>query len=415
MEKKKKRIIVLGAGISGLAAAYKHAQDENCIVTVLEKSKQAGGHLSTERSSDFLFERGPRTFRKTSHALLALAKQLNLTSSLIDSSPSAAERYLWMEQRFVKAPSLSLLKTLFLPLLKEWCVPPATEDETIYQFAARRFGHTVAETLFDPLTLGVFAGDIHTLSMSACFPKLKIMEREHGSLTRSFFAQKRSKEKGLFSFREGASTLINALAAHLKDAIHFDQEITALKFTSEGIEVVTSTQTWKGDICVSALPAPSIARLLLPHDPEMASGLLSIPYKGIRVVHLGFHKPVLPLKGFGYLVPTKEKEAVMGAVFDSNIFPEQNHSPEETRITYEKVLVKKQHLKRCAAILAFTNIQITFKVPTSLERSRSTHSAISIASRFLSKKQLNVFLSCALSAITCAALLSTTASSKLFV
>ena len=61
--------------------------------------------------------------------------------------------------------------------------------------------------------------------------------------------------------------------------------------------------------------------------------LPAIPYTTVTLVHLGFNRKVLKQEGFGYLIPSKEQSQILGMVWDSSAFPEQNSHPEETRLT----------------------------------------------------------------------------------
>ena len=81
---------------------------------------------------------------------------------------------------------------LLIPaLLREWRAPPLEKEETIYDFAVRRFNPNVASLFFDPMTLGIYAGDIRELSMAACFPALKKWELEYGSLAKALLKKRR--------------------------------------------------------------------------------------------------------------------------------------------------------------------------------------------------------------------------------
>ena len=76
---------------------------------------------------------------------------------------------------------------------------------------------------------------------------------------------------------------------------------------------------------VALLPSASVHQLFPQIEP--------IPSCSIATVNLGYRKNLLFKKGFGYLIPSKEKEDVLGVVFDSSAFPEQNRHTEETRLT----------------------------------------------------------------------------------
>lgn len=314
------KVVILGGGISGLSLGF--WLKPFCDVVVLEKESQVGGWLQSHDQGGFLFDKGPRTFR-LSPIFIDLIQALGLESEMILSAPGARKRYLFQEGR-LKA----LSKWMLLPaLLREWRIPPYEGEETIGAFARRRLGDKWAETLFDPLTLGVYGGDMEQLSMNACFPALKKWELQYGSLARGFWRE--FKAHPLFSFREGSGVLTRTLAARLGDSLKMNQTVLKVNCRKEGVTVVTSERSYCADYVVSSLPPP----MLLSLFPHLDSILSQFKMGSLQVATCGFDKPVLPVKGFGYLVPTHEQESLMGCLFDSEIFPQHNRQSNETRLT----------------------------------------------------------------------------------
>ena len=316
-----KKVLIAGGGISGLTARYVLSQAyPNCAITLLEKGNTLGGCIQTAPSPLF-FERGPRTFKASrSQPLLQLIDKLGLSKEIVYSNPKALRRFIWKKGKLrALTPFSSLVLPLFFPLLKEWRQSPlAHKDETIASFATRRFGKYAAETFFDPLTLGIFGGNMETLSMSACFPTLKAMETDYGSLTRAFLKKKpthRSK-RPLFTLKGGLQTLIDRLVEKGRGEIHLNTPLTSLE---EGATVL-------------ALPASAIQSLFLK-DPHIQTFFNQINHVSLTVVQVAFKTDLIKKKGFGYLVPTSEKDPIMGVMFDSAIFPLHNQNPSETRLT----------------------------------------------------------------------------------
>ncbi len=342
---KKKRVVVLGAGISGLTAAY--ALGKNHEVILLEKSASSGGVMHAVEKEGFFFECGPRTFRtRGSPHLLALSEELGLTEQIIGSCPAAKKRYVMLQKKIQEFPS-SPLKFLFSPLckglrkglLREWRQPRNEKDETIYAFAARRFGEAVADRFFDPLSLGVFGCDARRVSIRSALPQLKEWERLHGSVTggllRAVFRKRKAVaqtiKEPLFSFRQGTPMLVLALEKQLEGSIRLQEEVISLQ-KRDCLVVKTTQGEYPADMVVSALPPHALGRLIQDYAPDAAADLLSIPMTSMTVVHFGYSGSVLPCRGFGYLVPTSEQEKVMGVVFDSEIFPDHNKQS-QTRLT----------------------------------------------------------------------------------
>ncbi len=205
----KKRILILGSGISGLSAAWHLAKKSDAYdCTLLEKSKTPGGWMSSHKEQDFLIEGGPRVFKTSrNREFLQIVDEIGFASSLLFSSSRAKSRFLWTDEKFQKVPKISF--SLLYSLWKERKISPVFEDETIWDFTVRRFGKDIADKLVDPMVLGIYAGDSKLLSTKACFPFLKNLEKEHGSVIKGMFSlltKKKPKaafKAPLFSFKEG--------------------------------------------------------------------------------------------------------------------------------------------------------------------------------------------------------------------
>jgi oxygen-dependent protoporphyrinogen oxidase len=255
--------------------------------------------------------------------LRRLAEELGL--EVVRALPRGAARYLWTEGKLRKFPSFSLLFPLLPALLREWRAPSRKGDETIAQFAERRVGKRAAELLFDPLTLGVYAGSMRELSILSCFPELKRWEEAYGSLTKGLLKERGSEDAGLFTFAGGVQSLTDALARKLQGRIHYGEEAMSLREDAQGVEVVTQRGRWRGERLICAAP-PQASAVLFPQARE---AFAAIPMLGVTVVNLGYPEDVLPVKGFGYLVPSCAQEEILGTVFDSAVFPLQS---QETRL-----------------------------------------------------------------------------------
>lgn len=342
-----KQIVILGAGISGLALGWflKQRFGNAINLTFLENSSRIGGWIQTIEKEGFLFELGPHSCRPfgTHHCTLPLIADLGLSEKIITAGTAAQKRYLYLNKELTLLPynaSSFLRSSLKLPLLygamRDLIASRGSgEDESIYSFIGRRFGTKIAETLVDPLTTGIYAGDIRQLSIRSCFSTLYRYEQEYGSVIRGMFANKEEgKKQEIFSFQEGMETLIHALGSHLKPSIQFSCYAKELSFSRDGIEVATSNGSLlHADFLFSAIPAPAFAELLTAHDPALAELLKSIQSVSIATVNFGFHKQVLKSSGFGYLIPSSENEEVLGMIWDSCIFPEQNGHSSDTRLT----------------------------------------------------------------------------------
>lgn len=79
-------VIVVGGGLSGLAAAYR-LQQAGLEVTVLERGPSPGGRAQTERHGDYLVDTGPDALTESYTSYLGLLRELGLGDRVVSSSP----------------------------------------------------------------------------------------------------------------------------------------------------------------------------------------------------------------------------------------------------------------------------------------------------------------------------------------
>lgn len=352
----KKKIIILGAGISGLSAAWYLSQSSLPLdILVLEKSNRIGGLFHTDHTTGFHFEKGPRTFKiDRCPAILQLAEELGLLKEIIWSETSAHNRYLWWNEELHKFPT-NLISFLWSPLTKgfikaliaEWKHPVKKGDETVWEFVIRRFNYDVAQRLFDPMVVGVFGGDPRLISIRALFPILKEWEEKYGSITKGFlknWLQKKKEPKrssylpnaplsAMFSFREGIEQLTATLLAKIPVSIYYQHEAQEIVQTEKKIVVKTNQGKFTADYIFCALPALQAGNLFIKDIPSLGKELTSLKSEGIIVLNFGYKEDILPVEGFGYLTPHCTREDILGVVFDSSVFKQHNNYPQETRLT----------------------------------------------------------------------------------
>jgi len=351
------RIAILGAGISGLALGWflKKHQSHNIDLTILEASSRPGGWIQTISQDGFLFEQGPRSCRPhgTGIATLQLIEELGLQEHILFASPAARKRYLYINQKLQCLPTgpISFLTSPFRndflkALWRDWRSPKCGQnDESIHSFISRRLGTHFAESFFDPLVSGIYAGDIRELSIQSCFPLLQEWEQNHGSLISGAFTRKSTKEehssfvqnarrKGIFTLKDGMESLVKTLAHKLKDELRIGSTATHLRIGNGVTEIsLADGNTITADHLYSTLSPKILASLLPIKYSNLVKKLETFATTSVAVVNVGYNHKVLPHEGFGYLIPSKENEEILGVVWDSSAFPGQNRYPEETRLT----------------------------------------------------------------------------------
>lgn len=329
------RTVVVGAGLSGLSAAWALARSGREVV-VLEGSPRAGGAVRTIVRDGFLLEIGPNTVRP-SPELWGLIGDLGLAGEALFSDPRAP-RYIDFAGVLHAIPVSpgGLVGSKLLTARGKWSLlaepfrpKGGTPDESVRDFVARRLGPEAADRLIEPFVAGIFAGSARRLSAAAAFPSLVRWEREHGSLVRGAIAGRKKKPagprppRGLLSFREGLETLPKTLATRLGSAFRPGAEARSLEPRSGGGFTVRVTGgDVEADRVLIASPAHRAAALVEGFSPEASAALSAIPHPPLAILHFSWPESALPrpLVGFGHLVCPDPRRRILGAVWSSSLF-----------------------------------------------------------------------------------------------
>tara|TARA_Y100000385_G_scaffold291948_1_gene374471 strand:+ start:14788 stop:16146 length:1359 start_codon:yes stop_codon:yes gene_type:complete len=337
---KQKKVIILGAGISGLSYAYFLKKFHPKInFEIIEKSDRLGGMVYTEQVKEGLFEWGPRGIRPNGNGqvVLEMIEDLGIWDQLTFANEDAKKRYLFHDNALNVLP-YSIKSFLFSPYLKillKACYKDLrctsfNGDESIADYADRHFGESFRRLFFDSMISGIWAGSVEKTSVSAAFPLLKKLELRNNSLIKSLLTYKKSlsdskqyssiiRSKALFSFKGGLEVLIVALKKFLKGNIRYGTHIDKIEF-SDSISLFYDGKTHYADELISTIPAFNLSSFM---TSPLKEKLESIPYSPVAVLNIGMLKSAINFDGFGFLVPSKENSVVLGMVANTNTFPEQ--------------------------------------------------------------------------------------------
>lgn len=353
-------IVVVGAGISGLAVTFELMQRLGRLpggadLLCLEAAERPGGNIRTEREEGFVCEWGPTGFLDNAPATLDLARRVGLQERLLPAAPAAEARFVFRRGRLRPVPSAPLaflrsgilspwgkLRLLGEPFARG---PRGGADESVFEFASRRIGREAASILVDAMVSGVYAGNARQLSLGATFPKMRRMESEHGSLFRAMLARRREARSAgdrgaaggpagpggrLTSFRNGLQELIDGLAGALGDRLRTRSPVRAVSdMGRRGFRIhLDEGAPLRADAVVLAVPAWHAAVLVQAMEPALAKVLEEIPAAPLAVLHFGYHRGALGEvpTGFGFLVPRGEGPRILGTLWISSIF--EGRAPE---------------------------------------------------------------------------------------
>ena len=351
-------VLVIGGGISGLAAARALARD-GVPVTLAEGGRRLGGKIATERVDGFTIEHGPDSFLVTRPAAVTLARDLGLGDELVGTKDPRAV-FIRHRGRLVPMPDgLGLvLPTKALPFAKtklfSWpekmrmatdvvrprMLPP--DDIAVGTFLRQRLGSPLVDRLAGPLVGGVYGTPIDELSLDAVVPQLRAAELGHRSLLfaglsdgramrRAMAARpKGAKSLGVFaSLRGGMDTLTDALVAELDG---LDVEVrtglgvrTLIRAGAGVVARFADGSLTRFDGVVIATPGNVAAVLLDDELPAASRALDAIPHGTSILVTLAYPRDRVahPLVGHGYLIPPSEGGAIAACTWTSEKWPDR--------------------------------------------------------------------------------------------
>lgn len=336
------KVVIIGAGISGLSLAYYILDKKPDIdITILESEQRPGGKVWTERADGFICEAGVNGFLDNKRGVIELAERIRLEP--LRSRDSARKRYIYINGKLRLIPDTpqGIFLSNFLSfkarlrLIGEYFVPKRNlEDETIESFVTRRVGREFFEKLLDPMVTGIYAGDPSKLSIRSCFPKVYELERQYGGLIKGFISlRKATKGTGkkleagpggvLHSFKTGMFDIVERLRDYLGNRLKTSSPVESIDRQKDLYLIYCKNGTvYEATKIIIATPAYEASRLLKDFDRRISLLLEGIPYPPISVVALGFRKNAIKTDTdyFGFLIPGREKRRILGCLFDSSIF-----------------------------------------------------------------------------------------------
>jgi oxygen-dependent protoporphyrinogen oxidase len=343
-DKVKYSVAVIGAGITGLTAAF-GLRRKGVPVTVYEAGGRTGGVIQSVRKDGFLAESGPNTLLETAPEISQLVRDSNLESRRQYTDPEAEARFVVRGGRPLAMPSSQfgiftsklLSAKAKIALVREPFVPARHDgqEESVAEFVTRRLSSEFLERLVDALVAGIYAGDPYKLSVQHALPKLAQLETKYGSLIKGQIRGARERKKSgqvskdrapKLSFDEGLQVLPDTLAAQLD--VKLNTPVTGLVKTGEAWRVTTPGGDYEHSAVIYCGTAYRLAELSINAEKPLDLSLFSqIRYAPVASVVLGFRREDVAhsCQGFGMLIPKIEGFKILGTIFSSALFP--NRAP----------------------------------------------------------------------------------------
>ncbi|MFC1420856.1 protoporphyrinogen oxidase [Streptacidiphilus cavernicola] len=365
------RVIVIGGGIAGLAAAARlsgaDGSTPSASVTLIEAATRLGGKLRSGELEGIPVDLGAESMLARRPEAVTLARAVGLGPAL--QPPATAKAAIWTRGALRPMPTGHLMgvpgdldalaasgvvspegmariaEDLTLDYAAAAAADPAGpadsaapaapaaiegDDVAVGAYIGARLGREVVERLVEPLLGGVYAGHADQLSLRAAVPQLLPLARRGGSLIEGVRAIQRAAPANPAPVFQGIDGGIGRLPLAVADAcraagveLRLGTEVRSLRRTADGWSVratsAIGTEELTADAVVLAVPAPVAARLLAATAPAASAELAAVEYAGMALVTLAFQRSDLgPLSGSGFLVPPVDRRAIKASTFSSN-------------------------------------------------------------------------------------------------
>lgn len=362
------RVVIVGGGITGLAAAhFLNSEKPGIEVDLIEAAPRVGGVLRTEQIGPFLVEHSADMFTTIDSAALDLCKKIGFDDQLIGTDSRFQRAFISQGNQLVPVPKgLNLMtpadldsirQTTLLSeegkqrLLQEETIPPLPDnrDECLENFAIRRFGQEAYDKIIQPLVGGIYTADPKKLSLRATLPQYLEMEAQHGSIIAAtkekMSAQQTARKPGtetsgarynlFMAPKMGMGSLITALKNSLSNTnIITNRRVDSLQKSESGWQLSFDDGDHEAyDAALLTCPSDHAANLIRPIQSHLADLLDRVEYASSAVVVHGFDRSSIshPLDGFGFVVPMSEGRKILAGSFSSVKFA--GRAPEDQVIT----------------------------------------------------------------------------------
>lgn len=349
-----KHVLVIGGGISGLAAAHHLlVRHEGIHVTLVERDTRLGGKIVTLEQDGYVIEGGPDSMLGRKPRGIGLLRELGLGDRVVGPSQRRRGSFVLRRGRLHRVPEglTGLVPTKLKPLARTRLISPLGKlrmlgdfvrparrdaaDESLEAFMTRRLGGEVYANLIEPLMAGIYSGDGSALSLQATFPQLREAEREHGGVIRGVLAQRgaaptpsgAASVPAFISCEGGLREMVDALAAEIRargGEIRTEVAVSLLERAGGGYRATLDRddgpETLRVDGVIVATQAWAAAPLLDGLSRSAAVALEHIPHVSSAIVVMGFDDPAVDaqLNGYGYVVLRRERRPVMAMTWMSS-------------------------------------------------------------------------------------------------
>jgi len=329
------KIAIIGAGISGLTAAFYLEKAGFDNISLFEKLSEVGGVLKTDFTNDCLIEQAAESIAKFPQSIFGLIDEIGLTNEVME--PVASKFQLWVDGKMIAPPEglrymvptnlVAFNKSNFFSnngvqrILQEPKISliEKTENLTLKDFVVHRFGEEMYQRYAAPVYGGIFGYDADKLSLQTVMPQLLNWVKQHGSITKAVqnLPQKSNTGAVYFSFRNGVQSFADKLGKHLNKTNFFlNKPIKGITKNNE--KWLVNEQLF--DKVIITTTATITASLIQKVQPALSHLLKKIQFKTAGILTFWYDELLSEIDNntSGILLPVNEFPTFSAITFSSN-------------------------------------------------------------------------------------------------
>jgi protoporphyrinogen/coproporphyrinogen III oxidase len=348
VSERKRTVVIIGGGITGIAAAYylqKAVKEKQLPLEckLIEATHRLGGKVQTVIRDGFVIERGPDSFLARKTSVSRLVHEVGLEDEIVHNA--TGKSYILANGKLYPIPGGAVMGIptqlgpfittgLFSPLGKlraalDFVLPPTKVegDLSLGQFFRRRFGDEVVDNLIEPLLSGIYAGDIDQMSLMSTFPQFFQVEQQHGSLilgAKRTTPKAQKERKGAFqTLKTGLQSLVDEVEKRLEPG-SVVKGVRVEQVNRDGAEYrlrLSTGEEWKADSIIVATPHSSV--------PAMFAGYTffalfqSVPSTSVATVALAFSESAIKqdIDGTGFVVSRRNDYTITACTWTHKKWP----------------------------------------------------------------------------------------------
>ncbi len=299
------KIVILGAGPTGLGAAYRLQELGHRNWDIYEKESYLGG-----LAASFVDDKG-FTWDFGGHVVFShYAYFDDLFEKLLerDYTEHQRESWIWLFNRRIPYPFQNNIRYLPRDKVLEclWGLIQAQKQignpRNFEEWILTNFGKGIAEIFMFPYNRKLWRFPLEGMDKSWIEERVSVINTE--TVLKNVILERDDKEWGpnrtfRFPLHGGTGGFFARFQPLIKDHLHLGQKVTAVDCKRKEVRFADGRIVGY-DSLISTIPLDELVAILNPHEEQLIRAASELHYSGVCMVGMGIKKPSAPFRCWTY-------------------------------------------------------------------------------------------------------------------